>query len=439
MALLRDLYATPGSQGFRAADRAFRWDTAGLRTTVTLLAQPYRRTRGPSAVPGLVGVGLRAALAIVLVLLGARRLRAHWAALSWLPRRWLVAVSGSRCPSGWRCRPRARCVLRAVPDHVDRGERAVDLQHDGGTGHFDVLQRSFARGRRTSARRPSSSRFCFGALLEALAVSARAGGDHLGDGWLALASSRSRPAVVALCDTAPVSPSGPWRSGDHAAQVPGCRWTRSPPRWAGRPVPRRCSCRWCWCSWSTVGVCVREAWCRRWSARRVRAVPVHHLELRLGARSPTRGRACRGAGRRRLTRLTRVRPGRPATRVAPRAAGTAARTRHPGRGPQAYLPYVSSSCVSRWPSCRGSQPALDAVNSPSSGRGGRRGHKRQAAQHHHVLAHRDHTAGTLLLIAGGRGRRARGGAARTVSTLGRTVAERAGRSSPWPRCWPWPT
>ena len=59
--------------------------------------------------------------------------------------------------------------VRPVPDHVDRLERDLDLQHDVETGHFAVLRRSFGAISDDQRVQAVIIAFCFGALLEALA------------------------------------------------------------------------------------------------------------------------------------------------------------------------------------------------------------------------------------------------------------------------------
>ena len=69
-------------------------------------------------------------LATLFVLLGGLKLRAHFAGLGarW-SRSWSPSPS-TGCRSARRWRPRRGRRVRPVPDHVDRLERDLDLQHD---------------------------------------------------------------------------------------------------------------------------------------------------------------------------------------------------------------------------------------------------------------------------------------------------------------------
>ena len=88
----------------------------------------------PDAIGGSLGLSALVSLlplAVVLVLLGGFKVRAQWAALAGLATALLVAILGFAMPAGMAVlAAAARGVLRPVPDHVDRGQRPVDLQHD---------------------------------------------------------------------------------------------------------------------------------------------------------------------------------------------------------------------------------------------------------------------------------------------------------------------
>ena len=72
-------------------------------------------------------------LVVLFVLLGVFKVKAHWAALASLATALVVAIAVYGVPvgAGLRLRRRGR-RLRVLPDHVDRLQRHLDLQHDGG-------------------------------------------------------------------------------------------------------------------------------------------------------------------------------------------------------------------------------------------------------------------------------------------------------------------
>src|SRR3954451_2465204 len=114
-------------------------------TTVTLLAQPYQQN--PQAVGGSLGWSALVSvlpLAVVLVLLGALRLRAQWAALSGLAVALLVAVLGFAMPAGMALSAAAHGAFFGLFPIMWIVVNALWIFNmTVATGHFDVLQRSF--------------------------------------------------------------------------------------------------------------------------------------------------------------------------------------------------------------------------------------------------------------------------------------------------------
>jgi lactate permease len=129
--------------------------------------------QNPEAIGGSLGLSALVSvlpLAVVLVLLGALRVRAHWAALAGLLTALLVAVLGFEMPVGMSISAALHGgfyglfpILWIVVNALWVFNMTV------ATGHFDVLRRSF--GSLSSDRRTQAIlvAFCFGALLEALA------------------------------------------------------------------------------------------------------------------------------------------------------------------------------------------------------------------------------------------------------------------------------
>jgi lactate permease len=165
--------------------------------------------QNPEAVGGSLGLSALVSvlpLAVVLVLLGALRLRAHWAALAGLLTALLVAVLGFGMPAGMAVSAALHGAVYGLFPILWIVVNALWVFNmTVATGHFDVLRRSFgslSADRRTQAILVA---FCFGALLEALAGF----GAPVAISSVMLVALGFRPlqaAVVALvANTAPVA------------------------------------------------------------------------------------------------------------------------------------------------------------------------------------------------------------------------------------------
>ncbi|MFB9385720.1 L-lactate permease [Pseudonocardia petroleophila] len=126
----------------------------------------------PEAVGGL---GLSALvsvlpLAVVLVLLGALRVRAHWAALAGLGTALVVAIAGFGMPFGMSLSAAAHgAVFGLFPILWIVVNALWVFNMTVATGHFDVLRRSFGTLSIDTRTQAILVAFCFGGLLEALA------------------------------------------------------------------------------------------------------------------------------------------------------------------------------------------------------------------------------------------------------------------------------
>ena len=104
---------------------------------------------------GLSSIFAAIPIVVLFVLLGGLKMKAHLAALIALVAALIVAIAvygmpvGQALDSGLRGRG-----LRPVPDHVDRLQCAVDLQHDGG----DRALRGARGARSTGSPTTSASR-----------------------------------------------------------------------------------------------------------------------------------------------------------------------------------------------------------------------------------------------------------------------------------------
>ena len=223
-------------------------------------------------------------LLALFVLLGVLRMRAWVAALLSLLVAILVAVLVYPMPFDQALLAGTEgAVVRLLPDPLDRDQRDLDLQHDGGDRALRrpaPVVRSVSDDQRIQA---IIIAFCFGALLEALA----------GFGTpvaitsvmlIALGFQPMKAAVLALvANTAPVA-FGALATPDRHA-VHGHRPPRGRPRrrWsAGRPRCWRCSCRWSWCSSSTASAASGTTWPAAAGLRRgVRGRAVRHVQLPL--------------------------------------------------------------------------------------------------------------------------------------------------------------
>jgi lactate permease len=172
-------------------------------------AVPMAYVQNPEAVGGSLGLSALVSvlpLAVVLVLLGVLRLRAHWAALAGLLTALLVAVLGFGMPAGMAVSAALHGAVYGLFPILWIVVNALWVFNmTVATGHFDVLRRSFgslSADRRTQAILVA---FCFGALLEALAGF----GAPVAISSVMLVALGFRPllaAVVALvANTAPVA------------------------------------------------------------------------------------------------------------------------------------------------------------------------------------------------------------------------------------------
>jgi lactate permease len=134
---------------------------------------PLAYVQNPEAIGGSLGLSALVSvlpLAVVLVLLGALRVRAHWAALAGLLASLLVAVAGFGMPVGMSISAAAHGAFYGLFPILWIVVNALWVFNmTVASGHFDVLRRSF--GALSSDRRTQAIlvAFCFGALLEALA------------------------------------------------------------------------------------------------------------------------------------------------------------------------------------------------------------------------------------------------------------------------------
>ncbi|GAA1275251.1 L-lactate permease [Pseudonocardia aurantiaca] len=138
-----------------------------------LAPAPTAYVQNPYAVGGSLGLSALVSvlpLAVVLVLLGALRVRAHWAALAGLVTALLVAVLGFGMPVGMSLSAALHGAFYGLFPILWIVVNALWIFNmTVASGHFDVLRRSF--GSLSSDRRTQAIlvAFCFGALLEALA------------------------------------------------------------------------------------------------------------------------------------------------------------------------------------------------------------------------------------------------------------------------------
>jgi lactate permease len=137
---------------------------------LSILAQ-YQQT--PEAVGGSLGLSALVSvvpLAVVLVLLGVLRVRAHWAALAGLLAALVVAIAGFAMPVGTAALAAAHGALFGLFPIMWIVVNALWVFNmTVATGHFDVLRRSFGTLSLDQRTQAILVAFCFGALLEALA------------------------------------------------------------------------------------------------------------------------------------------------------------------------------------------------------------------------------------------------------------------------------
>ena len=129
--------------------------------------------QNPQAVGGSLGLSALLSvlpLAVVLVLLGALRLRAHWAALAGLAAALIVAIAGFAMPAGMAALAALHGALFGLFPILWIVVNALWVFNmTVATGHFDVLRRSFGALSLDQRTQAILVAFCFGALLEALA------------------------------------------------------------------------------------------------------------------------------------------------------------------------------------------------------------------------------------------------------------------------------
>ena len=127
----------------------------------------------PDAVGGSLGLSALVSalpLAVVLVLLGVLRVRAHWAALAGLATALVVAVVGFAMPVGMSLLAAAHGALFGLFPILWIVVNALWVFNmTVATGHFEVLQRSFGTLSSDIRTQAILVAFCFGGLLEALA------------------------------------------------------------------------------------------------------------------------------------------------------------------------------------------------------------------------------------------------------------------------------
>jgi lactate permease len=399
-------------------------------TTVTLLAQPYQQN--PQAVGGSLGWSALVSvlpLAVVLVLLGALRLRAQWAALSGLAVALLVAVLGFAMPAGMALSAAAHGAFFGLFPIMWIVVNALWIFNmTVATGHFDVLQRSFGAWSSDQRTQAILIAFCFGALLEALA----------GFGapvaitsvmLVALGFKPFKAAVVALvANTAPVAFGAMAVPVITLAQVTGLPLD-SVASTVGRQTPflalfvplvlvflvdGRRGVREAWVPAVVCGVVFAVF---QFITSNFVSVPLTDIVAALAAALAVVG----------LTRLTpsaswAVRQPGVAAAGGP---GTAARPDTPAEIRKAYLPYVIIVVVFALAQLPGIKPALDSVKLAYKWPGldivGTNGKPHSTTMYSLTAIT---TAGTLLLIAGVIVAIVLGvGAARTVKTWARTVGE----------------
>ncbi len=127
----------------------------------------------PDAVGGSLGLSALVSalpLAVVLVLLGVLRVRAHWAALAGLATALVVAVVGFAMPVGMSLLAAAHGALFGLFPILWIVVNALWVFNmTVASGHFEVLQRSFGSLSSDIRTQAILVAFCFGGLLEALA------------------------------------------------------------------------------------------------------------------------------------------------------------------------------------------------------------------------------------------------------------------------------
>lgn len=127
----------------------------------------------PDAIGGSLGLSALVSalpLAVVLVLLGVLRVRAHWAALAGLVTALVVAVVGFGMPAGMSLLAAAHGALFGLFPILWIVVNALWVFNmTVASGHFEVLQRSFGALSSDTRTQAILVAFCFGGLLEALA------------------------------------------------------------------------------------------------------------------------------------------------------------------------------------------------------------------------------------------------------------------------------
>jgi len=140
------------------------------RTAAIVLAA-YEQN--PEAVGGSLGLSALVSvvpLAVVLVLLGALRVRAPWAALAGLAAALVVAILGFAMPFGMALSAAAHGAFYGLFPILWIVVNALWVFNmTVATGHFDVLRRSFGALSIDERTQAILVAFCFGGLLEALA------------------------------------------------------------------------------------------------------------------------------------------------------------------------------------------------------------------------------------------------------------------------------
>ena len=360
------------------------------------LAQAYQQN--PEAVGGSLAWSALVSvlpLAVVLVLLGGLRLRAQWAALSGLAAALLVAVLGFAMPAGMALSAAAHGAFFGLFPILWIVVNALWVFNmTVATGHFDVLRRSFGALSVDERTQAILVAFCFGGLLEALA----------GFGapvaitsvmLVALGFKPIKAAVVALvANTAPVA--------FGAMGVPVitlARVTGLPLEQVASMVGRQTPLLALFVPLVLVFLVdgrrgVREAWVPAVACGVVFAIGQFVTSNFVSVELTDIVASLLGAIA--VVGLARVRPHATwAARQSPLAAGggpgTAAQPDSPAEIRKAYAPYVIIVAVFALAQVPGLKPVLDAVKIAFNWPGlDVRGPRRQAAQHHHVLAHRDH-------------------------------------------------
>src|ERR1700754_5221937 len=189
------------------------WPTVALTLpsspppTATIVLAAYEQN--PEAVGGSLGLSALVSvvpLAVVLVLLGALRVRAPWAALAGLAASLVVAILGFAMPVGMALSAAAHGAFYGLFPILWIVVNALWVFNmTVATGHFDVLRRSFGALSIDERTQAILVAFCFGGLLEALAGF----GPPVAISAVMLVALGFRPlkaAVVALvANTAPVA------------------------------------------------------------------------------------------------------------------------------------------------------------------------------------------------------------------------------------------